>query len=280
MLGITFSEVPFGSIKVDFGEDATLLKTAAQPLLLQALANHGAMIDDFNSWTVKTEGTQIRLSGKFSATGLRQVFSLFDPPTASSLPTEEKAGDPSQQQQEDPPVVATQKYFAAVNEYIRDLRNKEPQRIAQYGIWFDKYARKIDQLPMVNVDDEMLDYGAYVSQQFRNAGTAIQGIGARSRVRQVENVNSASYWGGNYDGAGYYYGGYYYNGGWGGAYARNAYANAAQQAGNRQQFRVRTQIKTEERVAGANAARAIVKDIDQATAHVRREMTKKYNAEF
>ncbi len=177
--------------------------------------------------------------------------------------------------------MASQKYFSSVNQYIKDLRNKEPQRIAQYGIWFDKYARKIDQLPMVNVDNDMLDYGAYVAQQFRNAGTAIQGIGVRSRVRQVENVNAAGgpgYWGSGYDGGGYYYGGSYYRGGYGygGGYAR---ANAVQ-SGLRQQQRIRTQVNVQEKAMGTSAARAIMKDIDNASAVVRREMTQKYNAEF
>ena len=105
---------------------------------------------------------------------------------------------------QDPAAVASEKYFSSVNQYFEDLRDKEPQRIAQYGVWFDKYARKIDQLPMVNVDSEMLTYGAYVAQQLRNAATAIQGIGIRSRVRQVDAADAGGvtpgYYGGNYNG--------------------------------------------------------------------------------
>jgi hypothetical protein len=280
MLGITFGSKPFGSIKVDFAEDASVLESVAPALLADALAKRGAMIDDFTKWTGKTDGKQIRFSGDLSAEGLRQIFSLMDPPTASTLPAPTASSDQSASDQ-DPEATATQQYFASVNEYIRDLRNKEPQRIAQYGIWFDKYARKIDQLPMVNVDDEMLDFGAYVAQQFRNAGSAIQGIGVRSRVRQVQNVNAAGapgYWGGAggggyYDGRGYAYRGYYYSGF--GGYGRNY-----QQAELRQQQSIRTQVKVEEKAMGTSAARAIVKDIDGAVAHIRREMTKKYNVEF
>jgi hypothetical protein len=42
----------------------------------------------------------------------------------------------------------------------------------------------------------------------------------------------------------------------------------------------RTQVKVQEKAAGTTAARAIVRDIETATATVRREMTKKYNIEF
>ena len=280
MLGVTFGEKPFGSIKVDFGADASLLKDVGAELLLEVLAKQGATIDDFATWKAKVDGKQMTLSGNLSADGMRKIFSLIDAPTAATV-VAEKTGDQSSASDQDSTVVASQKYFSSVNQYIKDLRDKEPQRIAQYGIWFDKYARKIDQLPMVNVDTDMLDYGAYVAQQFRNAGTAIQGIGVRSRVRQVENVNAAGgpgYWGSGYDGGGYYYGGSYYRGGYGygGGYAR---ANAVQ-SGLRQQQRIRTQVNVQEKAKGTSAACAIIKDIDNASAVVRREMTQKYNAEF
>jgi hypothetical protein len=85
------------------------------------------------------------------------------------------------------------------------LRDKEPQRIAQYGVWFDKYARKIDELPIVNVDD---------------------------------------------------------------------------QEGLHQQQQARTQVKVQEKAAGTSAARAIVKDLEAATAQVRRDMAQKYQIDF
>ncbi len=290
-LGITFGETSFGSIKVDFGEDAGVLKGLGKKLLLEALAKQGAMIDDFAKWDGKVDGKQLRLSGRFSSTGMRQVFSLMDPPTASAIPTESKDGQGAGAQ--DSKVVATQKYFVAVNQYIRDIRNKEPQRIAQYGIWFDKYARKIDQLPLLNVDEDMLNYGAYVAQQFRNAGAAIKGIGVRSRVRQVEGNNSIASSGYSASGGGYNYEGTYY-GGWGvrGSYTRGnraygygpatagAQVAVAQQAGLRAQQRMGTQVRVQEKAKGTSAARAIMNDIDGATAKVRRDMTQKYNVEF
>jgi hypothetical protein len=285
MLGITFGKNAFGSIKVDFAEDASPLKDVAAELLLESLGKHGAMIDDFAKWTCKVEGKQVRLSGTLSSTGLRKVFSLMDSPAASTVAAGTQ--QPAQGQDtgdQDSPVAATQKYFAAVNQYIKDLRDKEPQRIAQYGIWFDKYAKKIDELPMLNVDREMLDYGDYVAQQFRNAGSAIQGIGIRSRVREVNTggTGAPGYWGSNFDG-GYSYGGYYYGGNnvvGAGAAARGSYVNNAMKAGILQQQRARTQISAEEKAMGTSAARQIVKDIDQATAYMRRQMTEKFKVEF
>lgn len=276
MLGVTFESQPFGSIKVDFGQDVGVLKNVAPQILLDSLAKHGAMIDDFAKWKVNVSEKQVLMSGNFSPEGLRKIFSLMNVPVPKEGLASPEQDAPDQTGSQASPIAATQQYFRSVTEFVQDLRDKEPQRIAQFGIWFDNYARKIDQLPMVNVDPEMLDYGSYVAQQFRNAGAAIQGIGVRSRVRQVQNVNAAGapgYWGASYDG-GYYYGGSYYRGGYG--YARGN----PQQAELRQQQRIRTQVKVEEKAQGTSAARAIAKDIDAATAYMRRQMTQKYNVEF
>ncbi len=276
MLGVTFGEKPFGSIKVDFDMDTAALKDTAPALLMEVLSKRGAMIDDFAAWKFKRDGKTITLSGNLSPAGMRKIFSLIDTPTAKSMPTDTADAQTTSASDQDTAVVASQKYFASVNEYFTDLRNKEPQRIAQYGIWFDKYARKIDQLPMVNVDSDMLDYGAYVAQQFRNAGAAIQGIGIRSRVREVEATNSTGapgYYGNNYYNGGYAYGGNFY-------YGAGAYGRGSIKAGMRQQQQARTQVNVEEKAMGVSAARAIMKELENATAVVRRQMTEKYNAEF
>ena len=136
--------------------------------------------------------------------------------------------------------------------------------------------RKIDDLPMVNVDSDMLDYGAYVSQQLRNAAAAIQGIGIRSRVRTVnagQGSGGPGYYGAAYNG-GYAYGGNYYYGN--NSFARGNYL----QEGLRQQQQAHTQVRVQEKAAGTSAARAIIKDISNATAVVRRQMTEKYKVEF
>ena len=82
-----------------------------------------------------------------------------------------------------------------------------------------------------------------------------------------------AYYGSAYDG-GYAYGGNYYYGA--NAFARGNYV----QEGLRQQQMARTQVKVQEKAVGTSAARAIVQDIEQATAMFRRQMTGKYKAEL
>ena len=139
MLGVTLGEKPYGSIKVDFGRDAKVLEGSAGQLLIDGLANRGAMIDDFQSWQEAVKGNTVTFSGYLTRTGLRQITSLLDAPIASAVAADEPA--PESPSDQDPAAVAAQKYFSSVNQYFEDLRDKEPQRIAQYGSWFEKYAQ-------------------------------------------------------------------------------------------------------------------------------------------
>ena len=64
------------------------------------------------------------------------------------------------------------------------------------GVWFQNYANKVDRLPILNVDTDMLQYGQYVAQQLRNASMAIKGYGINKRVAEVNADQSAAPFGG------------------------------------------------------------------------------------
>jgi hypothetical protein len=270
MLGVSFGDVAYGKIKVDFARDVSALSELAKPNLLTVLQERGLMIDDLNSWTAKAQGKLVTLEGELSESGLRLVSSLISPPTPA-LGGAEK--EPSAEAAADATAKATQAHFRAVNELLEDLRGKRGQAktVGQIGVWFDNYARRVDRLPMVNVDKEMLDYSRYVSQQLRNSAMAIKGIGIRSGVRQAQEttqgVSTPYASGGGYDN--YRYGRY----GW--------YAGVESRGMNRyEQAQTGARIRMEERGTGAAQARSIMQDIENVTAQVRRTMTEKYNLEF
>lgn len=274
-LGITFADQPYGKIKVDFTADANLLGSVAQPLFLEVLGKHGAMIDDLKQWKGQVTGKQATLAGYFTDDGMRRVLSLIDEPATTAVADTDAAVQSASDA--DPTVVASQKYFKSVDSVLNDLRHHEsPKTIYQYGAWFDKYARRIDRLPMVNVDKEMIQYGTYVGQQLRNASAAIKGIGYRTRVGEVQAANSSGpgYYGNNYYDGGYNYNGYYYRGGNGRAGAYNF------QAGLQAEQKARTQVHSQARVSGAAAVRAIMQDIQNAERTVRVQMTEKYKVDF
>ena len=250
-LGILIDKGVTGSLKVDFKDDVSMMAAFAKPLLLEALGNHGSMIDDFKDWRVTVQGTQVRLSGPLSETGLRQVLSVMDARTSSFIsPSQQGSG----QGGDDPTVEASLRYFNSIQILLEDLEGlkSKTKTWGQKAGWYDKYARKIDGLPMLNVDKDLLDYGQYVSFALRDASGALKEIGSRSRYRQV---NTAPIYRTNYA-VGYGWGPYGY--GWRGAYRSQEDLRAT--------GREKSRVRTEEKLRGTSKANAIVVEIEKATA--------------
>ena len=256
-LGISFRRAPVGALKVEFAASAAMSPENAKAALLEVLGKRGAMIDDFNDWKPKADGSRLQISGPMSETGLRQIFSIFEAPhDAYGLAQQDSTGE----EQADPQYEVVQKsqtYFKSITGYLGDLRNKKGAKsVGQYGTWFSNYARRIDRLPILNVDSDLLDYGRYTSENLRNAAQAIQQVGIQSGARTAQVLNTYRY--GRY--------GSYWGGAWG--------AERNDQQGERRA------IRAEERAKGATSSRQIMQDIENATADIRRTMTERYQVEF
>lgn len=273
MLGVTFGKQVFGKIKIDFQSDVSSLEGIAKPLILEVLANRGAMIEDFETWTSEAKGNQLTLGGTLSDSGMRRLFSLVDAPLSF---VEATASD--EQQEAASAAEASKQYFQSIVSLLDDLYDKKgtASHLNVYGVWFERYAVKVSDLPILNVDPELLDYGAFVEGQLRNASLAVKGKGMRTRVRTV-NANANQY---NYgDGTGYRYGRY-------GAYGPYGYSGhtvnpgTALNADLRQQQSAATQIQTQETANMAASSMTIMEQIKTATSTVRRSMTQKYQTEF
>jgi hypothetical protein len=279
-LGITLaSDEPFGKIKVDFANDVTVPAAEAKAMLLHALGKRGAMLDELEDWTAKVAGKQVTLEGNLTRSGTRRIASLFDRPPAfkadAAATDTQVAADPSQ-----PSAQASQEYYRRVVELFEDLRQK-PKRegsgytIGSIGVWCDNYARKIDKLPILGVDPELVGFGAYTAEGLRAAAEAIKMIGARKNVRQANAQPQYDY---------YTYGttyGYSYRSGYGGAgyvpYGSSATVAVPNTTAYSKEL---ARIATEERASGATDARGIFDQLEKAQSEIRRKMTMKYNVEF
>ncbi len=261
ILGLNVTDKVGGAIIVDFSEDVTPLTAIAKPLLLNVLANNSAMIDEFNDWSVSVKGKRIRLSGQLYNSGVQRIFSILDVPGSlaehRAMPSAEDGDDPEQMAR-----LASQAYFKSVTGLIEDLQDKpnstQVKTSGQVGLWFGRYAKKIDNLPILNVDDDLLEYGAFVADSMRDAEMSLRNVGGQKRVRQL-NAPAQYRSVGRYGAYGSY-GGYWES--------------------PRLESQNRARIATEERVKGARSTREIMQTVSSATADIRRAMTKKYNAEF
>lgn len=259
-LGITIKDRVFGKIKVDFSEEVSLDAEMSKKILLEVLASHGAMINEFDTWKPGKSGKQFTLGGYLYPSGLRRVLSILEIPDSLKKPQAE-AGGQSLADSEQLAILASKAYFKAIEGYLKDLRRDYHQANGwgQVGAWIGRYARKIDQLSMVNVDPEMLDYGAYVTDSMRNASDNLRGLAGRSKVSEsnVENsYRTYSRWG-----------------------AYGGYASATFNDYKADQ-RNRTRVRTQERISSTTSAREVFQEIDRATGDIRRKMAEKYKEDF
>lgn len=278
-LGITFDEKPFGKVKVDFRDNVSLSPGVAKAALIHALQNHGAMIDEFADWKPAVTGKQVTLEGYLTESGIRRISSLFSRPPSLKARDASSSSSASPESKEQMAIQSSKRYFQQIDKLLNDLKatNKSNSNasFAQVGVWMSKYAGKIDQLSVLNVDPEIVDYAGTVSDSLRAAHNAITSGAARSRIRQVNMQPQYDYY--TY---GTTYGYTYRDNAYGSGYvpygASGTYAVYDRQATQRE----RTRIRTEERVTSANSAREIVQNLQKSHADMRRRMTQKYDTEF
>ena len=251
-LEVAVTDESFGRLRVHFNADSTALAPVALPLLLEILSDLGARIEDVESWKVTAEPKRITFSGTLSTAGMKRVFSLIDSPTSAIL-----AADNSQQPRSTDASVegyASQQYFKSINSVLNDVRseNKNATTLSQTALWLDNWSRRVDRLPLVNVDDDLMKFGNGVANALRNMAASIRGIGISSGARTAQVYQSGSI---SSDGYSFY------------AEWRNVDSE-------------RRAVRAEERAKGATFAREIAREIESETAKMRQSMTQKYKLPF
>jgi hypothetical protein len=189
------SDTASGRLRVHFSGDCTPLAPIAQPLLLEIMGDVGAYVADMENWKVTAERERITFEGPLSTAGMRRVLALVDSPTSAILTSDDQP--PSQASQGSAQAYATQQYYRSLMSVLEDLRTegKTSKTLAQNGMWCDKWARRIDRLPIQNVDPDLLAFGGAVSAGLRSMASDIRGIGIHSGAQnaQIAAMNY-SYW--------------------------------------------------------------------------------------
>ena len=190
-LGVTVGQEMVGAVKVDFAEDITILGDNAKPLLLEALGHNGMMIDELHDWKPTVSGKTVQLTGKLYPSGLRRILSLVETPPSLQEAKAKSQKDPKEAEAESEKqmtIAASQLYYKSIVSLLDELRADKKSRttMGQMSVWFDKYARRIDRLPIANVDPELLNYGKYVSDSLRGGSTQVTDAAARSRIRSQD----------------------------------------------------------------------------------------------
>jgi hypothetical protein len=256
-LRLAFDDKCQGQLQIDFDADVAPLGDLAKPLVLGALQNLGLHSDELAAWKVSLAGKSIRMMGPLSADAQRRVFSVIELPAPKlDAPADgaATAGGESAPANDSAVREASLAYFKSTEVLTADLR-KGLKDTKATSAWLERYAKRIDDLPVLHVDEQLLDYGDKLAETFRVMSLSKRQAGIRAGVRATEGSDIT------YQG---FYSGYDYTVG------ANAYVSAA---ARRQAEKEEMSVASDTRVQGW-------KLIDDATADIRRSLTKKYGVEF
>lgn len=265
-LGVRVTTNVTGSLRIDFNEDVTMMESFAKPLILEKLAEFGVSLDEIYLWEARVSKNTIFLSGNLSAQGLRRVLTLVDPPT----PKLSTSDDPGGASSTEATAQKTLEYYKALETLVNDVKNPNPKSVVGTGevaIWMDRYAKKIDRLPILGVDEQLVDFAGKIAQAIRDMAVQYRGVGITA---STYSNNPRVEW--NYSGRGGYYGGTGYWGGYRGGAWEVATPDVSMPASN-----------VARKVGRANVSENrsdLWRQIDDDMATARRELTKRYQIEF
>jgi hypothetical protein len=249
-MSISIDHERHGSVVVDFEKETGLLKPILEKLVLSILQRIGASPDDFTEWKWSTKGKQVIGNGPVSPGGGRRLLSVLDPPSITHAISSASAST-QPPKPEDVIGKTTLKYFKSVRTLLDDLQATIKKTNDNHALYFERYARKIDELPRLKVDDALLDYAQKVSSSLRYQAQVQRSSLMSAGTRKWETAASASSWVGPY--------------GWS-AWVPNAGTGAAIDAEANQQAK--------------NVRFSEWKQIEEGMTTLRRSLTEKYQIEF
>jgi hypothetical protein len=233
-------------LKIDFDADVAPLGNSAMPLVTNALTNLGFPADEISKWEIQLAGRSIRLQGSLSNDAQRRVFSVIELPSTDLNSAVASPGESAAKSSEEQTRDRSLAYFKSTQTLVADLRKSLKDSQAATA-WMARYARRIAEPPILHVDEQLLEYGDKLAETLRVMSLSQRQAGIRAGVRASE-------------GRGYYSDGY----------GTKAYDAAAQRS---QATKEEMSVAYDTRVQGW-------KLIDDATADIRRSMTKKFGVEF
>lgn len=286
-IGIRITERAYGKLVVDAENNVNLSAEACKALLMEIMSDAGIKIGDLQQFKAEAKGKEFSLGGYLSESGLRRIFTLVESPMPTQTAPETQAGEASPSSEKGQMAANTLRQFEAITKMFNDLKQdwRDLKSLSCVALFFERYAKRIEKLPVLNVDPDMLKYRDFVAVQFRAAAESGRTMNIRGSYRQSGIGGTGA------SGAGAYYGydnGYYggYRSGWYGGYGVGGVAVAQANATNafydatRAQGAQRRAVRNEERNIMATDVQSIRANVIDATNQIRRMMTQRYQVEF
>lgn len=253
-------------LTVDFGLDVAVMASKGKPLFMEILDRAGLTLPDVADWTASVDGKTFTAQGALSPQSLRLLIEIIGMPAPSmTTAVEEESNDPK--------VVgpASKRYFRTISDSIDQFRTKSGGNYQGATTWVIREAQRIERLPILNVDPQLVAWGGEIANRLRQVGGNFA-YDQQNNNAKVMNVQAA----GTYD--------YSYNGGngyWGSGNGFNTsgtWGRGTQQ--NLEWQRQRAQIYQQSKADSIKTAMNIFGDIGSSRDKMRAQMVEKYKMEF
>jgi len=278
--GITISvasDALEATVLIDFLSAPTELTPVAKAFFAEVLTARGVQLDEFSQWKMSavSEGKTLSFTGPIASETLDDLLGMFTvhrasrgvtPVTNTDSPAAPTSGQTS------PSVVAenTRDYFRKVINIVHRVRDYSANNTGERAQWNGNMANRIDEMPTLEVDPQMVMFGAEVAKSLRSNSMSMQltnisqgaaavaadaGTGAFSTATAV----------GTMAGMGYGYGGYGNYGTYGGNFVDPNSPVKYYRMGQAQ---------------GNTSFKELMARLEQSLADMRRTMTEKYKIQF
>jgi hypothetical protein len=192
------------------------------------------------------------MQGDLSDASLRRLLSIVQSPIPAATVAEQPAAGRSGAAST--PAEASQRYYKAIAAILDNARaGGSPSETAS---WIRSASKRIDQLPLLNVDPALAEWGMTVSSRMKQ-------IGASATVTQTQ-INSRV--------AGVSDPGY--------TYTWDETEDSVNRVNRENANKQRRQAALEQKAQAQEQATQILNDIAESRARIRLEMTNKYKVEF
>ena len=195
-----------GTLRIDFRFKVDYAGPVLKDLILAVLDDYGAALPELASWNLTLDANKqaVELSGRLGEESVRRILSVVRPPqlsasarteTAAPAATATTAGTPAPSD----PVRTSQAYFRSVVDLLDGLKQQNRPTSSSMKLWYERYAKQIEELPILGVDQDLLAWGAKVALTLREMASGINFTSKDQTFRLAAGPN------GTYDGYGTYY---------------------------------------------------------------------------
>ena len=235
-------------ISLDFGTSPSGLLPVAKAFFVEVLARNHSAIPEASTWTPSVDGNTLSFRGKIAPETLDDLLGIFTLHGQVDQASSSNDSSSANKSAEAKAVAVAKTYFDKTASIVSRVKDYSATNSGDRAQWNGRMAKRLDDLPTLNVDPALVDYSTKVSQALRGNMVNIQQTNIAGGTNAIVNSGVSAY--------GNPYNGYYYD-------VNSPYQYLASARGQ-----------------AYSSYREVIAQIEEMERTIRREMTDKYQFQF